>query len=139
MADRVFERVLNQTSAGVAVQQEQHDPELRRRKAQVRQLGLYAAKEALPHLFCMLPATTASQQYHHSIRCWQMAGHSSPCNALPLRRLAPGTSIVSALARHAAAAAPPATLTLHPPARCPPLPLPAHLPASLVTCPGAGR
>lgn len=36
MADRIFERILNQTAADVAAQQEQEDPEAQRRKAQVR-------------------------------------------------------------------------------------------------------
>ena len=35
MADRIFERILNQTAADVEAQQEQADPEARRRKAQV--------------------------------------------------------------------------------------------------------
>ena len=38
MADRIFERILNQTAAGVEAQQEQADPELKRRKAQARRL-----------------------------------------------------------------------------------------------------
>lgn len=36
MADRIFERILNQTAADVEAKQQQQDPELRRKKAQVR-------------------------------------------------------------------------------------------------------
>ena len=36
MADRIFERILQQTAADVAAEQEQADPEAQKRKAQVR-------------------------------------------------------------------------------------------------------
>lgn len=39
MADRVFERMLNQMEAGAAAAAEQRDPELRRKKAEVRRKG----------------------------------------------------------------------------------------------------
>jgi hypothetical protein len=35
MADRIFERILNQAGADAEATQEQQDPELQRRKAQV--------------------------------------------------------------------------------------------------------
>lgn len=58
MADRIFERILNQTAAETDAKQQQQDPELRRRKAEVRcpvlcTLGLCVPLVLVPSHTCL--------------------------------------------------------------------------------------
>ena len=69
MADRIFERVLNQSASGVQAQQEREDPEQRKRKAQARHLAacLPAASCRRLAVLCVPPLATLQTQHTHGM------------------------------------------------------------------------
>lgn len=90
MADRIFERILQQTAADVAAQQEQADPEAQKRKAQVR----WRRERPLPaHVTasCSVTVTVLTQQQQVPIAHVCLWCHVLPLHARAHPSLPPGS------------------------------------------------